>query len=46
MREYFFSLRNSFLHLFSVNLLQDMEMVISIIIQGKKKNKNSNIGYT
>ena len=35
----------SFIHLFSVNLLQDMEMVNSIIIQGGEK-KNSSIGYT
>jgi len=27
----------SFIHLFSVNLLQDMEIVISIIIQGRKQ---------
>jgi hypothetical protein len=29
---------HSFIHLFSINLLQDMEIVISIIIQGKIKS--------
>jgi hypothetical protein len=32
------SVIHSFIHLFSVNLLQDMEIVISIIIQGKNSS--------